>query len=253
MDTISFSKASKILSKGSFYNPASLHYPKVANPQVACDYCRRDKLAVSVGYKKYDLCMQCVDRLSSNAKSWRSLPTAPNPATRNPLHVTLMRQDSVSPDCKTDMIQDSVRPNMWNATFMMQDSVRPSGSRYGENLTYMMQDSVRPYGSYSTFTEPTRMMQDSVRPKQHNLSGRTEGMVTRMMQDSVGGDRKMVPQRRLNIVGLSLDTAAQKYPELRFRVQIQDGQAFATTADYRTDRVNVELRNGIIVKNMGIN
>ena len=36
------------------------------------------------------------------------------------------------------------------------------------------------------------------------------------------------------------------------RVQAQDGQRFIVTADYRTNRINVEVDNGIISKTHGI-
>lgn len=113
--------ALEILNSGIFYNPASKHYHNKVNPRVVCDYCRRDNLNVCIGYKEYDLCLPCVDRLTNGPFGFTSLP--------DPNVMTLMMQDSVysrhhEPRWQmplTRMMQDSVYPRP--VTAMKQDSV----------------------------------------------------------------------------------------------------------------------------------
>ncbi len=51
------------------------------------------------------------------------------------------------------------------------------------------------------------------------------------------------------IIGLHLNQALAIYPNIR--VVVRDGRQLPTTMDYRTDRINVETRNGIIQKVVG--
>jgi hypothetical protein len=52
-----------IISKGQIFCPAYLHYgSKELN--ISCNYCGRKNLACCVGYENYDLCMECVDKIT---------------------------------------------------------------------------------------------------------------------------------------------------------------------------------------------
>ncbi len=51
------------------------------------------------------------------------------------------------------------------------------------------------------------------------------------------------------LIGLTVAQAQRIYPNIR--VVIRDGQTQVVTQDYRTDRINVETRNGIIVRIVG--
>ena len=43
---------------GTYYNPADLHYNEPI--MVGCDKCGKEDIKVCLGWKEYDLCMQCV-------------------------------------------------------------------------------------------------------------------------------------------------------------------------------------------------
>ena len=100
------SKAIKVLTKGRLFYPATAHYPDKINCVVGCDYCGRSRLSVSVGYKKYDLCLSCAERVAGDPCGFASLPTLIGGGA----------------DAITMMVQDSVR--LYPMTRMMQDSVR---------------------------------------------------------------------------------------------------------------------------------
>ena len=52
---------------------------------------------------------------------------------------------------------------------------------------------------------------------------------------------------KYNVIGLTYDEAAQKYPEMRIRIRKEDGVPFMGTCDFRRDRINVEIVEGKIV------
>ena len=59
MDTV----IKNVYKYGKYYNPAWTHYRR-DDANVSCDRCHRTQLKVSIGWDKYDLCMDCVDKLS---------------------------------------------------------------------------------------------------------------------------------------------------------------------------------------------
>jgi len=71
---ISYNLAQDVLKNGKLYYPAKSHYPQIATPNVVCDYCRKQGLSGSIGYLNYDLCFQCVDRLSEKPLGYDRLP-----------------------------------------------------------------------------------------------------------------------------------------------------------------------------------
>ena len=92
---------------------------------VGCDFCGKNRLNASVGYKEYDLCLTCADRLSAEHQGVPALPVPPAPVVPAPMPyppihpdiepLTFMMQDSVSwsdgtPKIQTKMMQNSVRP-----------------------------------------------------------------------------------------------------------------------------------------------
>lgn len=48
-----------VCKNGSYYNPAWSHYGRMTN--VKCDKCGNTNLRVCIGWKKYDMCLECVD------------------------------------------------------------------------------------------------------------------------------------------------------------------------------------------------
>ncbi|ATZ80392.1 hypothetical protein BMW23_0335 [Bodo saltans virus] len=53
----------QVVDNGTYYYPAWKHYGKHVN--VFCDRCNRSCLSASIGFKNYDLCLRCVDELTS--------------------------------------------------------------------------------------------------------------------------------------------------------------------------------------------
>jgi hypothetical protein len=52
-------KIIEIIENGTYYYPAKKHY----NQNVVCDRCFKKDLDACIGYKKYDLCLNCVNDL----------------------------------------------------------------------------------------------------------------------------------------------------------------------------------------------
>ncbi len=53
----------KIIKNGKFYCPATSHYNNSNNIQ--CDRCYKNNLKTCIGYEEYDLCLECVDKITN--------------------------------------------------------------------------------------------------------------------------------------------------------------------------------------------
>lgn len=197
--------ALEILNKGTLYVPATKHYADRVNPRVVCDYCRRDNLSACIGYKEYDICLPCADRLTSGPVG---LPALPDPFA------------SVPPTPPEDSVRQ--REPYWQMplTRMMQDSVR------WRPMTKMMQDSIR-------FT--AAMKQDSVRRRRNPA---TSSIDDPLIDPSI-------------LLGLTVGHAKAAYPEISIRIVERDGVSLVRTDDFRTERINVGIKQGVISKILG--
>ena len=63
MQPISYEEVMRIVKNGKFYNPASTHYS--SGVVVRCDYCCKNNLEMSLGYENYDLCIECLNCLTT--------------------------------------------------------------------------------------------------------------------------------------------------------------------------------------------
>lgn len=51
---------------GTYYCPASKHYEhQYSNPIVNCDMCNKQDISICIGYNKLDLCMLCMEKITS--------------------------------------------------------------------------------------------------------------------------------------------------------------------------------------------
>lgn len=179
--SISHTLALEIISKGAFYSPAAKHYPSIMRANVHCDLCLRENIPVCVGWGEKDLCMRCVERITSGpmgVTGLSGLPDIPNPFRSG---VT------------TRMMQDSVRRPGEPTTLMMQESARRLPM---SPTTNMMQDSARrsapaPAGwgtpnPVDVERAMTNMMQVPVAAMMQNSARRSApvGPATFMMHDS---------------------------------------------------------------------
>lgn len=57
----------QICQHGTYYNPASRHYG--GHGTVVCDRCSKQNLNVCIGYNNHDLCLPCVQEISSEKNS----------------------------------------------------------------------------------------------------------------------------------------------------------------------------------------
>lgn len=127
-----------IYNYGTYYNPAWKHYNR-SNAIVNCDRCYRSGIPVSVGWKEYDLCMNCVHIMES---------MAPKPQ----MTLTRMTQELFYPRIKdneqyqatTNMMQRQFKPNPPILTKMGQTQFQP-------NFNPMMWKT----GNINTFMEQT--------------------------------------------------------------------------------------------------
>lgn len=53
-----------ICKYGTYYNPAEKHYDNQVC-DVICDRCRKQKLAICIGWENFDLCLRCVEDVNS--------------------------------------------------------------------------------------------------------------------------------------------------------------------------------------------
>ena len=51
-----------------------------------------------------------------------------------------------------------------------------------------------------------------------------------------------------DLIGKTLEEAAELYPDKCIRVLINEGEHYFFTADWRPHRINVEIKNGVIDK-----
>jgi len=141
MSTISKEQAIIIIKNGKFYFPAKNHYLELYNPTVSCDFCGKTNIESCVGHLQYDLCLECVNKLTNNYKQWTSMPK-PSTDIRTymeqdifkdqGLHVTLMAQSMFKPDsCNTFMEQSMFRRNV-----NVNANVNVNPSNIGSNMTY---------------------------------------------------------------------------------------------------------------------
>lgn len=73
-----------ILKNGSFFYPANKHYSFTGS--VTCDKCKSSNIQACVGYSTFDLCMNCVDRLTKN-----NVPTPPKEKTTGFMTTNMMQ------------------------------------------------------------------------------------------------------------------------------------------------------------------
>lgn len=123
---------------GTYYYPASKHYPSMMNPIVQCDRCKRNHLSVCIGWEEYDMCLECVSKVQQMIRDPPRNPIRP-PISHGP--------GSVRPSIMT--------PQGWCGTCEPSKTVIPSGPRVATNMeqsqfrperddpevaTFMMQD-----------------------------------------------------------------------------------------------------------------
>jgi len=164
--------ANNIIKYGKFFYPAHMHYGN-GPVNVCCDFCNKSNLSCSIGFQNSDLCMNCVDKITTKLNRPKEPSTLQGLVSFSTGSITTdMMQKSVrklpSPSSFNDydnltlseqMKFDSILQNndtnsmsrFRNNSNMMQDPV----SR-GKDMTFMMQDSV------SRDKDMTFMMQDSV-------------------------------------------------------------------------------------------
>ena len=123
---------------GKYYNPAWMHYGEQTN--VMCDRCKSNNLKTCIGYKTYDLCMQCVSDMN---KVEHVSPISTS--------ITLMSQDKFYP------AQD-----VMDATFMMQDDMYPRN--YADRGGNAYQSYPSTSNNYPATTNVTRMRQNIYAP-----------------------------------------------------------------------------------------
>lgn len=101
--------------KGTYYNPAWKHYDN-QNANVTCDRCGRSNLKICIGHGQFDLCMACINIISTKCQT----PNTPTPPTTN---YTQMEQDMYV----TKMMQKMYKKKEEDEnTLMMQDFFKSS-------------------------------------------------------------------------------------------------------------------------------
>lgn len=130
-----FSEYQEIVTKGSYYFPASKHYTGESISGVYCDRCNRDNIPACIGYRRNDLCLECVsDIIRVNGSKFVN-PIRPKPSFPSPFPTQLPP---------------------------------PSHSRVGDSPVRMMSDASPP-ARYAAVTR-TKMRQSQFREPKHALT-----------------------------------------------------------------------------------
>ena len=77
---VSTSQLNEVVTYGKLYYPAESHYAHKSI--VVCDRCNKTRLKVCVGYKNFDLCMKCVDKVVDNINELFSRENKKEPLVR---------------------------------------------------------------------------------------------------------------------------------------------------------------------------
>ena len=95
------------LEYGTYYYPATKHY-NYASPIIYCDNCGKCNLTACIGYDKYDLCLSCVNYLTTSE------------------HL-IYHNDSISKDNES-LITKNIKPEFYqNVNPLMYRNIRQNG------------------------------------------------------------------------------------------------------------------------------
>lgn len=109
-----------ILKNGTYYFPATKHYNNNST-SVICDRCRKSNLNACIGLDSYDMCLSCIQDISSLYSPTTRIP----PSVFHGPIMTMMLQKQFNPrdDVKTYMMQEQFNPGSV-CTNMLQGSCR---------------------------------------------------------------------------------------------------------------------------------
>lgn len=105
---------------GKFYFPSWKHYGDI-NADVRCDRCFRTNLICSLGYRNYDLCMDCTEIVcSKNGILPKPGLTKMEQSIFKPSNITYMEQDMFKYKYITHMEQDMFRqePQLYPGSYV---------------------------------------------------------------------------------------------------------------------------------------
>lgn len=71
----------RILQVGTYFYPAWRHYGR--KTLIMCDRCNRQDLQVCIGYRDYDICLECVSEIVKNYKMFFKINYSLNPFVKN--------------------------------------------------------------------------------------------------------------------------------------------------------------------------
>ena len=123
-----------IIKNGKYYCPAWTHYDKQTS--VVCDRCGSTQLVVCIGWDKYDMCLKCVDTITSHQKPEiiSSKKDTIYPISKMNQDKFIKSKDKISTVAITNREQNIFKNK--NVTRMMQDIY----NKYDKDTTFMMQD-----------------------------------------------------------------------------------------------------------------
>lgn len=148
-----------VVQKGQYYNPATDHH----SDGVSCDSCERDALVVCIGYKKWDVCLPCAERIAN-----ASVDKTTGAATQEPLRVRM-------------------RPSMFERKSESPDTAEPlshPGHQTQRMLTRMEPSMFRPPQTVPTKMKQNKMSSSTTRMRQEMFETHT-----RMRQEMFGTNR----------------------------------------------------------------
>ena len=111
--SISRDDAIQIMNNGIYYCPANKHYPQFTDSNVVCNFCNKTNLVRCIGYNQFDLCLGCVANLekqSSYVPNFNYYNRTATTSASESVSAPMNQMDQMD----TFMLQDSVRPNMYN-------------------------------------------------------------------------------------------------------------------------------------------
>ncbi len=156
----------KIVKKGKYYYPASLHYSE--NSRVTCDRCRMNDIKACLGWEEYDLCIKCVDEVIFLIDQ------------KNDQEMTLMEQEMLRP---TTRMEQRI---FYSTTNMEQEMLRPT-TKMDQKMTFMEQEILRPTTrmQQKIFYPTTNMEQEKFLATNPSSVPRNRGPLIRKMKQNM--------------------------------------------------------------------
>jgi len=156
-----------IVNHGQYFNPASRHYPHMdlEFDALSCDRCNRVNIPSCIGWRDYDLCLECATEVSS-------IPTSIKENNDDNVKVQRRKNDEMKTLMMQEQYDDNDSSNDDIMTYMMQAQFRPSFQNIAAS---------DPFSNYAPFESQLNAEKEERERKEKEERNYRPSYVTRMM------------------------------------------------------------------------